>query len=109
MTVHSANAADHQREVGERAAAHDAAASSARVSAGTSSAASCSASSFCAARRPPSARRPRSPYSTVKSASALARRAAIRRARDVDPLAVRVERADEVVEARRAARPRRRR
>ena len=57
-----------------------------------------------AARRPPSARRPRSPCSTVKSASALARRAAIRRARDVDPLAVRVERADEVVEARRAAR-----
>ena len=51
------------------------------------------------ARRPPSARRPRSPCSATKSASAPARRAASRRCREVEPLAVGVQRGDQLVDA----------
>ena len=67
------------------------------------------ASSLTAARRPPSARSPRSPCSTTKSASAPARRAAARAGAEVERRAVRVERVDELVDPARAARPRRRR
>ena len=60
--------------------------------------ASCSASSRSAARRPPSSRSARSPCSAVNSRSAAPRRARTRRAAQVEPLAVLVERVGQLLD-----------
>ena len=86
------------RDAGYRGA--DVAVSSARRSAASSSPGSCCSSQARASRRPPSARRPRSPCSAMKSASAPSRRARVRARGQVEPRAVGVERLHQLVDAR---------
>ena len=66
--------------------------------AGSPSAGSCASSARRAARRPPTARNPASPYSWTKSASAPSRRTRTRCSRDVQRRAVRGQRVGERVD-----------